>query len=140
MPLESSALKLILSPLLGYQQPTNPTRAYCPIYIRTGRVSPAAPQAVLALQQLTNRREGEADVPSEENGRLWGTGKNKDLRRTSSMGFMSQGPPPAEGCVSAATKSFATGTSSLAAFPSLSLTPLRGMGCSENRVSQNQTQ
>lgn len=82
-----------------------------------------------ALQTLTNRWEGEADVLSKENGRLWGSGKNKALRRTHSMGSTSQGPPPAEGCLSAATNSFSTGTSSLlAAFTSLSLTPLQRDG------------
>lgn len=42
------------------------TGARCPIYTRTGRVTSAAAYAVLALKKLTNRWEGDADVPPRE--------------------------------------------------------------------------
>lgn len=109
----------ILPPLLGHQRPTNQTRAQSPIYTRTGRVTSAAAYAVLALKKLTNRWEGDADAPPE-NGRPWGTGKNKGHE---------SGNTSRRGGLSAATNSFATGTSSLlASFTSLSLAPLQRDG------------
>lgn len=56
----------------------------------------AAPNAVLAPHKLKNRREGKTDAPSKKNGKLWGTGKNKDLRRNEQNGFQSQGMLPAK--------------------------------------------
>lgn len=91
-------------------------------------MAPAAPQAVLALQTLTNGWEGEAEVPSKENGRLWGTGKNKSPQNAQ-YGFHKSGTASCRGVLVTATNSFSTGTSSLlAAFPSLSLTPLQRDG------------
>ena len=88
------------------------------------------PNAVLALQKLTNRWERKADAPSKDNGKLWSTDKNKKLRRTSRMGSTSQGMPPAKRVLVCGCKQLLHWKQLplLATFTSLSLTPVLSNG------------